>query len=422
MRRIAKQRLYARAPEMQQLRSAEEIQKLVHELEVHQIELEIQNEELCQARDELETLLGKYTDIYDFAPVGYFILDRDSAIRSANLTGASLLGIDRPQLIGRSFKLFVLDENRAIFSAFLEKVFTSNADVACETTLTRGGVTQLTVQIEALADSTGQQCRIAVIDITERRQAEAALNESKERMYKLAELAINAIVMLDENGAITFCNAAAERMFDFQSSELIGRNIHRLLIPERFSDAAIRGFANFREHGTGPVIDTTTEIAAIRKDGTEFPVEISISAVKLKGKWHSIGIMRDITERKNLENQLLQAQKMETVGLLSGGIAHDFNNILNVIIGYVFILENNIPESDPLLDNVKQISAAADRAANITKSLLNFSRKNLIHSQPTDINEIIRNVDKFLTMVIGEDIRLETACGEQALMVTADIG
>ncbi len=422
LRRIAEERLKARAPEILQPRREEDVQKLVHELEVHQIELEIQNEELRQARDELETLLEKYTDIYDFAPVGYFILDSDGAISSANLAGASLLGIERSRLIGRNFKLFVLDENRADFADFLDKVFTSRNEEACETTLLRWGITQLTVQIEAHADNTGQQCRIAVIDITERRQAEDALTESKERMYKLAELAIDAFVMLDDTGAVTFCNAAAERMFGFQSDTLIGRNIHRIIIPERFRDAAMRGFAHFREHGTGPVINTTTEIEALRKDGTEFPVEVSISAVKLKGKWHAIGIMRDISERKNLEYQLLQSQKMETVGLLSGGIAHDFNNILNVIIGYVFILENSIPESDPLQDNVKQISAAADRAANLTKSLLNFSRKNLINSEPTDINEIIRNVDKFLSMVIGEDIRLETACGDQILTVTADIG
>src|SRR6266702_604412 len=109
--------------------------RLLHELQVHQIELEMQNAELRQAREEAETALEKYTDVYDFAPVGYFTLDRDGTIRAANLTGSSLLGVERSRLIGRRFRHFVADEARPAFATFLEKAFTSPAKEACEATL-----------------------------------------------------------------------------------------------------------------------------------------------------------------------------------------------------------------------------------------------------------------------------------------------
>jgi signal transduction histidine kinase len=293
LREEAEKRLRSQMAELSSPRTEEETQRLLHELEVHQLELEMQNAELRQARDEIETALEKYTDLYDFAPVGYFTLGRDTTIRAANLTGAGLLGVERSLLIGRRFGLFVTEENRSAFSAFLDKVFASEAEETCELELLKGGSPQLFVQIEALAASDGQECRVALFDIT---------------------------------------------------------------------------------------------------------------------------------GRKKLEDQLLQAQKLETVGLLAGGIAHDFNNILNVIVGYGSFLEIDVHDDKLLLGKVKQILSAAQRGTILTRSLLNFSRKQLISPQPTDINEIMRNLNKYLTMVLGENVRLKTTCGEKNLKVSADSG
>jgi PAS domain S-box-containing protein len=422
LRRHAELRLLAQMVELYPTQAEHETQRLLHELEVHQIELEMQNDELRLARQELETSLEKYTDLYDFAPVGYVTLDHDGIIRAANLSGTNLLGVERSRLLGRRFALFIAEEDRTAFSGFLGKVFRGEAEQSCEVVLPKKGNQKTFVQIEGQADPSGQECRIALIDITARRLTEDALRESQERMYQLAEMAVDAIIMLDENGAITFCNTATEQIFGSPAAEIIAKNFHQQFIPEQLRDESTQGFTGFREHGKGPLIGATTEVTALRKDGTEFPAELSVSTVNLKGKWHAIGIMRDITERKNLENQLLQAQKMETVGLLAGGIAHGFNNILNVIVGYGSLTEMNMRENDPQRDHLKQILAAADRGANLTRSLLNFSRKHLISPRPTDVNDIIRNIDKFLTMLIGEDVRLETACGERILQVSADSG
>ncbi len=181
----AEERLHEKSSELHLPRNEETLKRLVHELEVHRIELEMQNAELRQARDELETALEKYTDLYDFAPVGYFTLDGGEIIRSVNLTGAALLGIERSRLIGGSFGEFVAQEARPAFTAFLGKLFGSRDKETCEVVLKKEGMRTRHVQIEALAGKSGDECRIAVIDITERRRAEEALDEKRRELDEI---------------------------------------------------------------------------------------------------------------------------------------------------------------------------------------------------------------------------------------------
>ena len=149
-----------------------DIHRLVHELQVHQIELEQQNEELRRAREEIESGFV-YTDLYDFAPVGYFILTCDGTVRQANLTGASMLGVERARLVGGQLKLFVVGRDLSAFNIFLNKVFESEEKNTIETELLKSNKESLWVKIEATAKPDGQTCRVVVIDITARRQAES---------------------------------------------------------------------------------------------------------------------------------------------------------------------------------------------------------------------------------------------------------
>lgn len=180
LRRRAEERLGEKTGTAHPPGTAEEPLRLHHELQVHQVELEMQNAELRQARDDLETALEKYTDLYDFAPVGYFILDRKEVIISVNLTGAGLVGVERSRLVGRRFGLFVTDEARPAFTACLGNIFASPVKVACEVALLKEGKAPLCVQIVGVAAASGQECRIALIDITERKLAEEALLIAKE--------------------------------------------------------------------------------------------------------------------------------------------------------------------------------------------------------------------------------------------------
>lgn len=175
LRRNAEERLRTKKTGQQPPRSEEATQRLVHELEVHQIELEMQNAELRQARDDVEMALSRYTDLYDFAPVSYVTLDRNGDISAVNLTGASLIGRARSRLIGRCFGQFIAAPDRPAYTRFLGSVRVSQLKDSCETTLLNDAGQPVVVQIEAMATTSGQELRIALIDITERRHAEQTL-------------------------------------------------------------------------------------------------------------------------------------------------------------------------------------------------------------------------------------------------------
>jgi signal transduction histidine kinase len=135
-----------------------------------------------------------------------------------------------------------------------------------------------------------------------------------------------------------------------------------------------------------------------------------------------IEVVRNITERKSLEEQLRQAQKMEAIGQLTGGIAHDFNNILTAIIGYGSLMKMGMNEDNPMIQDVEQILASAEKAASLTRQLLAFSRKQIINPKPVNLNEIISRLENLLTRLIGEDIHLKTILSEDDLTVMADSG
>ena len=180
LRRRAEEKLKAKTAKAPFPQTEAESQRLLHELEVHQVELEIQNAELREVREELEMSLEKYTGLYDFAPVGYFTLDRQGTILGVNLTGASLLGIVRSRLIGRRFRQFVAAEARPFFSEFLNKVFANRDKEECEFALLKEGKSPHFMQIEAVAAVSGEECLMALNDITERKRIEDALRQEKQ--------------------------------------------------------------------------------------------------------------------------------------------------------------------------------------------------------------------------------------------------
>jgi PAS domain S-box-containing protein len=183
LRRRAEAALRAGAAELP-LRSDHETRRLLHELEVHQIELELQNQELREAREETEALLVQYQELYDFAPVGYFTLKPDGTIKASNLAGASLLGLERSRLVGRNFLPFVTPEDRPAFASFLAKVIAGMGKEEVELGLAplQEGNPLLYVKVEAVTDSAGRRCRVAVIDITKRKQAEEDLERYREHL------------------------------------------------------------------------------------------------------------------------------------------------------------------------------------------------------------------------------------------------
>jgi PAS domain S-box-containing protein len=178
LRRIAEERMGARNPEMSLPRTEEAMLKIWHELEVHQIELVLQNEELRQARYEMETILEKYTDLYESAPVGYLTLDRNGIITAMNLTFANMLRIERLLLIGRSFVEFLTEECLSLFTTFLNSVFSDQSNKSCEMVLLNNVSVPVIVQIGAATTASGMECRFVMIDITEQRKREEKTSSS----------------------------------------------------------------------------------------------------------------------------------------------------------------------------------------------------------------------------------------------------
>lgn len=164
-------------------------QRLIHELQVHQLELEMQNDELQRTKGELEASLGNYFDFYELSPIGYFTLDRNGDISAVNFRGTELLGIERSKLVGRRFGLLVKEEYRSCFVDFIENVFTSPGQQQCEVVLLKEEHATLFVQIKAVAAASGQECRCAVIDNAARKQAEDDVRANEVRLQLALEAA-----------------------------------------------------------------------------------------------------------------------------------------------------------------------------------------------------------------------------------------
>ena len=171
LRRRAQARLQVRPVARGRRETEADLRRMKHELEVHQIELEMQNEELQQAHAEAAAALARYTDIYDFAPLGYFTLGRDGAIANANLTGARLLGLERVRLRGQRFGLFVVEAGVPVFNTFLRQVFAAKVGRICEVAMVRANQLPLDVRIEATLSEDGREAHAVVMDVTERKRA-----------------------------------------------------------------------------------------------------------------------------------------------------------------------------------------------------------------------------------------------------------
>jgi len=310
LRRQAEERLLANNAEFQHPRTEEDLQRLVHEFEVHQIELEMQNTVLRQARDDLEKERDKYADLYDFAPVSYFTLDHEGVVKTANLSGACLLGIERSRLTGRRFGSFVTAEDRLAFAGFLEKVFAGDGRESCEVMLLGKEHHPLFAQIEAEVVASGQECRVVVIDITVRRQIEAELKQTNMQKELILASAGEGIIGLDLEGNHTFVNASAAAMLGYEVVELVAKQSHstwHYAWPDgsRYSAEECPINAAYRD-GT---VHSGEEVF-LRKDGTAFPVLFTSRPIIIAGEiTGAVLTFNDITERKRVEKDLQESEE-----------------------------------------------------------------------------------------------------------------
>ena len=245
-----------------------------------------------------------------------------------------------------------------------------------------------------------------------KRDQQAALADDSGRFRAVLEASPNAIVGVDATAHITYANPQVQATFGYRRDQLIGQPVE-LLLPERVTDRHVAHRNGFMAHPVARPMGIGLDLAGRRRDGSEFPVEISLAPVATPDGTEVFATVVDITARKALESQLLQAQKLESIGRLAGGIAHDFNNMLFAIRGYAELLAEDLsPERRNDLDvdaaarSVEAIEGAADRAATLTHQLLAFSRQQVVSPKVLDLNVAVQTIEPMLRRLIGERVRL----------------
>ncbi len=237
-------------------------------------------------------------------------------------------------------------------------------------------------------------------DLTQRQHTEHLLESVLESVN-------DAILTIDADGVIRAVNPAATRLFGHPSAAMLGRDIS-MLMPEPYASEHHLHLTKHRQRGVVSSVGAGREVLGKHADDTTFPIEISVAGFSLNGAQHFTGVVRDITERKKLEEQFRQAHKMEAFGQLAGGVAHDFNNLLTIILGETELLVSSVPCDDPLAEPLTAVYEAGQRAAGLTRQLLAFSRRTVLEPRVLDINGVVRETEKMLRRLIGEDIRLST--------------
>jgi len=345
---------------------------------------------------------------------GYLLADDQGRILDVNAAYERLVGYDRSELLGKK----IHDLEAAMSPEEVDRKIPEILRAGHSRFVTwhrrkDGTSVRLEVSLAAMPDKRGPLVAAFVRDITQRRRIE----RERARLAKAVEQAAEAILITDPEARLEYVNPAFERMSGYDREEVLGRNPsllksgeHESSFYERMWAALMRG-----EIWSGTFINR-------RKDEKLYEVEASISPVRDESGIlrHYVGVQRDMTREREMERQLLQAQKMEAVGQLAGGVAHDFNNLLTVIEGHCDILLHDLAPDQPGRAEVGEIQQAAQRASELTRQLLAFSRRQTLRPRVFDLPDRVENLGAILRRLIGEDIELVFSTQESELRVDAD--
>ncbi|MHC1730155.1 MAG: ATP-binding protein [Syntrophobacteraceae bacterium] len=408
LRRLAEERSRA-AAQSGRTAAEQDAKALVHELQVHQIELEMQNEELRRAQEQLGETSAKYSDLYDFAPVGYVTTNREGLILEANLTFAGQLGIERGRLINTPFWLYFAAADRGMFRSHLDQVFKTNGRQTAELRLQKlkgpESYTQLD-SIRVLNAAGAEFCRTSVTDISTRKRTEeelfriqgelerrveertAELSENETKFRKLSQefqtlldAISDTLILLSPEMEILWRNSGKVLELEETVSDAVGKYCYRLL-HDRSARSGVDSPITRCFHTGEKEIEIVTHSGSV--------LDIRAFPIKEAGRVSSVLLLAsDITEKMALQAEAMQAGHMASLGELAAGVAHEINNPITGIINYGQILINECSTESMEKDIGERIVKEGDRIGRIVKTLLSYARDGREEKGPTRVAAVL---------------------------------
>jgi two-component system cell cycle sensor histidine kinase/response regulator CckA len=522
------------------------LNRLVHELQVHQVELEMQNEELRRAQAELERTRDRYRQLYDQAPVGYMTLDESGRILATNRRAAGLLTMLPARLLGLDLVRFMDAKEAERFQRYQGELFATGGKGSLELELRTYGGMPLPVLLEStLAIEDGvRRCRMAIIDLSEKRRTEMQLRDREALLAATLDTTRDGIITVDNHGTIESFNPGAERIFGRPAASVIGRPV-AILMPPQHADL-YRVYLAQVLSGPQELIGHPFQVEGRRDDGSLFPAELTLGDLVIDDRRRLVGVVRDVTDRRRmdeelreslarfrviaerledvfyildaasghpiyvspaftqvfgrpfenegagapawldavhpedvarvrgaiegacagaefdeeyrivradaairlvrdrafpareqnrvigiiqdvtderrLEEELRQAQRMESLGTLASGIAHDFNNLLMGLAGFASLALNSLEPEHPAAAYVRRSMEAVTRGASLTRQLLAFSHKRAAAAHSLELDAVVMAAKDLLDRLVGDHVSVVVETTAPGARVFADAG
>jgi PAS domain S-box-containing protein len=372
-------------------------------------------------------LASRYEAILEELPDIVAEVNLDKVYTWMNRAGFDFFGDDA---IGREASFYFAGQSDGVYEKVQPLFAGSDETIVVENwQRRRDGETRLLAWwCRGLKDESGKVVGVisTARDITDRKLMEQALRESKQTALALFENAAQGILWIDAAGKILSFNAMAEKMFGYPREEIVGKRLE-ILMPEKVASAHEQHRRNYFENPRSRPMGLGMDLVARRKDGSEFPVEISLSHIPTTDGTVAVAFVNDVSERRRSENEkerlertLEHATKMEAVGRLAGGIAHDFNNLLTALSGFAEVVLDELPEDHPLYEGAKETLKTCQRSGSLVRRLLAVSRRQMLQPEVLDLNPKIAEIEKMLRSVLGEDIDLVVKLQPELGFVRAD--
>ena len=378
--------------------------------------------DLRKAEEQIEKRQLYLESLLKSAPDAIISTDAENRVVEWNPGAESLFGYTSSEVSGTQLdELITGPDIHKEMESFTELISGGQSLLPVETKRYRkdGSSVFVTTSGSPIVTADGEFIGMVAVytDNTERKEVEQTLRENEEKFRSIAASAQDGILMMDADGRITFFNNAAERMFGYTTDQVLGKDLHNLLAPENYRKGFQKAFPHFRESGEGMALGRILELEGLRKDGVIFPVEIAISAIQVKGKWHAAGIIRDITERKQIQEELITSREAaesasRTKSEFLSNMSHEIRTPMNAIIGMADLLwETGLTNEQR--QYVKVFRNAGENLLNLINDILDISKveagKIDLEKISFNLNEVVERICETLAMRAHEK-NLELTC------------